>query len=74
MISRRRLIGSGIGSDRPRDSVHGLHPPSSPTPHAAPRYLLVDTRFDDALEIARQLGSPAVETIRLQRDVLEPLA
>jgi len=38
-------------------------------PDAVPRFLLVDARFDNALEIARQM-LPA-ETIHLQRDVLE---
>ena len=76
MISRRQLIRdgmalSGVGLAGPgfgarKAFANGFFA----NPDVVPKFLLVDTRFDNALEIARQM-LPAVETIHLQRDVLE---
>lgn len=77
MISRRRLIGSGMAV-----SALGLgsHAASafevfSPTAVGATRpivsHLVVDMRFDDALEIALRFSAPGIPVIALPRDVLE---
>jgi hypothetical protein len=71
VISRRQLIGSGIAVSAIGIGARIASAIWPATPHVAPRFLLVDTRFDDALEIARLTAPPGIETIRLQRDVLE---
>jgi len=72
MFSRRQVIGCGLAA-----SALGLGSPL----HAAPvfpvaratrvTHLLVDARFDDAMEIARQAAMPGLEILPLPRDVLE---
>jgi len=75
VISRRQLIRggmalSGVGLAGLGFGARMAFANGFASPHVVPKYLLVDTRFDSALEIARQM-LPAVEIIRLQRDVLE---
>jgi hypothetical protein len=77
VISRRQLIGSGMAASafglgfRVTSALEPLSPPvARVVPQSATRFI-VDTRFDDALEIALQAAVPGAQFVTLPRDVLE---
>jgi hypothetical protein len=79
VISRRQLIGSGMAVSALGLGV-GMAHPLEPTGPLAARVapfpvaqLIVDTRFDDALGIARDAAPPGAPIIALPRDVHDNL-
>jgi len=72
VISRRQLIRSGMAVSVLGLSARMARAAEPPTSRAARiSYLLVDTRFDDARQIARAAALPGQGLIALPRDVLE---
>ena len=77
MISRRQLIGSGMAASalglgvRVTSALVPLSPPVARVVSQRATRFIVDTRFDDALEIALQVAVPGAQFITLPRDVLE---
>lgn len=68
MISRRHLIGSGVAVSAL--GLIGRVASANPATLLA-RQVIVDTRFDDAREIALRAAAPGARIIALPRDVLE---
>jgi hypothetical protein len=77
VISRRHLIGSGMAASvlglvgRVASANHTLPPPDARFAPLLATQVIVDTRFDEAVEIALGAAAPGARVIALPRDVLE---
>jgi hypothetical protein len=70
VISRRQLIGSGMAMSALGFGVRLAPALESSSPLPVTQFV-VDTRFDDALEIALRAVAPGARIFALPRDVLE---
>jgi hypothetical protein len=77
VISRRHLIGSGMAMSalglfgRAVNANRELYPGNVPFAPLVAGKVIVDTRFSEALEIARATAAPGARIIPLPRDVFE---